>query len=877
MSLIKRYIDINFDVDARPLKRVPGTIVQGNNKVNVLRITYPNISSDHVVVALTQRADQVTGSTFLNYSHENDCFELILHNWFTAVSGELQITFAIYSQTPEINEEGIITTETDTLRKVYLNVEESISAELPAPEDESIFLDVAVMVKSYDARIEELLYRVENLENFNDVYITSYDELDNYTIPGIYKFNFRDSKVFNLFVVKQNQNTVIQIRSSNDGYYLRRYYIEGGSFEEWIYFEYSVNGSVSQWQSDIYYRRGEMVRQNEVYVCITDCKGYDPEEDNESEPLYWVRFQPENYVLREELNDYIKKDDRNLDESIYLDYNSFDLYATDEETEERTSISLYPSETYISSNGEGYCSIYLASDGRIDIDGNEVNINGKSFDKLYDDVAMLKGDYSSIDYISELTYTFIIPENIEKYAFISQVGGMCHKTKNLIVIDDVAETTNSNGITYKVENGVITLNGTATKAHSIPFTLKNPIPAGTYVLENFGDYNSQSKGVAGLADSSYNMLLQVNMNALPQYIQKTITNECVRVNVYPNSGAVFNNLKLRLMCVDGSRPSNFEAGFEGIKKAPVTEINHTNRNILAGMRETENGYISANDGSITSSTSCKSYDYYYVGTKNQILVMIENFESLTNSYACRIGMYDESMNFLGFISITAYANLYVLNRNTRYIRFSTDKFAKKVLISFDTTFNYTAPENYDVIHLSGIRYSELYDDYGVGINESCYNYISFDKGVFIKNVGQYTFTGKETFNQGTSSTVSGQYRYSTPALKNLIKPAPANSEKGNIMMAELETRSIWNIDACIEGVSVNVGGDISFYKKDKQTADDMKVYLTGKTIYYELLEPVEKAITEIDTFIEVEKGDIITFKNDNNKEIPVGIEYIEVG
>ena len=36
MSLNKRYINIDFGEDARPLKRVPGTIVQGNNKVIIL-------------------------------------------------------------------------------------------------------------------------------------------------------------------------------------------------------------------------------------------------------------------------------------------------------------------------------------------------------------------------------------------------------------------------------------------------------------------------------------------------------------------------------------------------------------------------------------------------------------------------------------------------------------------------------------------------------------------------------------------------------------------------------------------------------------------------------------------------------------------------
>ena len=290
MSLIKRYIDIDFGVDARPLKRVPGTIVQGNNKVNVLRITYPNISSDHVVVALTQRADQVTGSTFLDYSVNSGSFELVLHNWFTAVSGELQITFAIYSQTPEINEEGIITTETDTLRKVYLNVEESISADLPAPEDESIFLDVAVMVKTYDARIEKL----------ETYFITDLNALDNFTTPGVYKINFNNNNVFHLFVIRIADSLIEQTRSSKQGYYIRTIY--NSIPNEWIYSKYNIDGK-SDYDSTISYKKGAIVNYfGDLYLSLID-------DNNTPLTVAWKKLDFASFVNRFELSGFVPKEE----------------------------------------------------------------------------------------------------------------------------------------------------------------------------------------------------------------------------------------------------------------------------------------------------------------------------------------------------------------------------------------------------------------------------------------------------------------------------------------------------------------------------------------------------------------------------------------
>ena len=59
----------------------------------------------------------------------------------------------------------------------------------------------------------------------------------------------------------------------------------------------------------------------------------------------------------------------------------------------------------------------------------------------------------------------------DEYANIANIkGNYLRKSKNLIALNDIAETT-INGITYKIENGAITLGGLATASTRLFFAL----------------------------------------------------------------------------------------------------------------------------------------------------------------------------------------------------------------------------------------------------------------------------------------------------------------------------------------------------------------------------------------------------------------------
>ena len=69
-----------------------------------------------------------------------------------------------------------------------------------------------------------------------------------------------------------------------------------------------------------------------------------------------------------------------------------------------------------------------------------------------------------------------------------EVVGVGDRTANLLKIDDIPITTSEKGITYRVENGVLYINGTLTSTSGIKLVLAKNITfkAGTYTNKIFG-------------------------------------------------------------------------------------------------------------------------------------------------------------------------------------------------------------------------------------------------------------------------------------------------------------------------------------------------------------------------------------------------------
>lgn len=133
--------------------------------------------------------------------------------------------------------------------------------------------------------------------------------------------------------------------------------------------------------------------------------------------------------------------------------------------------------------------------------------------------------------------------------------------KNKLYLVDVAETTNAHGITYSVENGVITLNGTSARTHYINFnSSKFDLPAGDYTMsgkELAGSCSGSSGKQLNNEDNSKNLF---NGGTMTSTVSNTLENDetGVHLALYIGSTAVFNNYKFEIQLEEGTTATEYE-------------------------------------------------------------------------------------------------------------------------------------------------------------------------------------------------------------------------------------------------------------------------------------------------------------------------------
>ena len=200
----------------------------------------------------------------------------------------------------------------------------------------------------------------------------------------------------------------------------------------------------------------------------------------------------------------------------------------------------------------------------------------------------------------------------------------------LLDIPDAPETTR-NGVTYRIENGVIYANGTCTDGFS-PFTdIRVEFPSGTYTFSaqllsgSIAGVNNSFNGF----DSGNNRtwLVPFGSGALP--VKITETADIRRIGAAFNSGAVFNNAAIAFQVEAGSEMSAFRpysniCSITGWTRAKVTR---TGKNLLPNVIEdsvTKNGITVDSLGNgefhIYGTTAQGVYSYVYLTLEDPIVI-----------------------------------------------------------------------------------------------------------------------------------------------------------------------------------------------------------------------------------------------------------------
>ena len=236
---------------------------------------------------------------------------------------------------------------------------------------------------------------------------------------------------------------------------------------------------------------------------------------------------------------------------------------------------------------------------------------------------------------------------------ITKIQGQTRrKSLNLLNIADVSETT-TNGITYSVKNGVITLNGTATSYVGIRLGLLTMLNNGNYAISWFNEKSAVI--TCQLRNKNNDNIISTTLNA--ENKTGTFTNDVVAMTINIPSGTTLNNFKYKPMLVSGTTaPTTYEPYDNRLVNSKCDFVS-TGRNLFNKDTITK-GVALSNTGGTHNNASYFTSDYIYL-IPNTYIVM--NFG---NGW---YNLYDNQKNYVNQATTTTFTITQPM-----YIRFSAE-------------------------------------------------------------------------------------------------------------------------------------------------------------------------------------------------------------
>ena len=452
---------------------------------------------------------------------------------------------------------------------------------------------------------------------------------------------------------------------------------------------------------------------------------------------------------------------------------------------------------------------------------------------------------------------------------INKVGGMSYKSENLIVLSD--ETTAN----YIIKDGVITrlTNYVDRKTANlvVPITL---IANQTYY---FKDFNNTTAGLT-LRNlqfcSGSSVIIDFGWRKVSEIY--TPTENVVIDNIkFDFSQTLETSTTIMSPAIYKSNITEFKVGFTGIRDSAVTSVVSKGANLL-NLQDvpttTTNGITyTIQNGIITLNGTATSGVNIFIDINEIILdgnYYYKEFSSVAGvSRALRYGTTTNVQNLsspITFSKTNTKANRYLIYIATGTT--ITNGVIQPMLVSGTTAPTEYKPYVTPIIKPIPSEIQAL-TGYGWGINDTCYNYIDFDRKVFVQKVGRVDL--------GSLSWFINESLFITSL--NDIKPAPSSSTIGNILCAIYESVSWANISSIDKSICViSTAQQVRVNDTSYTTAAAFKSAMNGVYLYYELATPVETDISAYLTrdTIDVEPNGTLEFTNTYNNDVPSDIDYL---
>lgn len=454
---------------------------------------------------------------------------------------------------------------------------------------------------------------------------------------------------------------------------------------------------------------------------------------------------------------------------------------------------------------------------------------------------------------------------------VNKIYGASEVSENLAVLSDVVETTNK-GITYKIKDGIITLNGTSTEAGNIVFlrNLNCTLRAGSYTLNVFNttfDFETYGGGLfIGTGDWDTTFWDASNTGIVSKNISSTTTLTTIRL--YVENGVTFNNVQFKPMLVSGSTaPTEFSVGYTGIHNIELTGLKVEGSNKFNNFI-IESGKYPKNDGTYENNSSWNCYEFKAKPSTSYTISGIVN--SSVNSYF-------NAYNGDTFISaIGTFENgTYTTPANTTKVIYGVrNNEINNIMINEGSTALPYEPyvSTTKTIDLSTILYNgnPLFEGNSLKAVGTAKDYITpykAHKQMILVDLGTLYYSyvaGQGSFNSGTISSIIKK-EASGSVIANCLCPIYTTITAYQAYTAQIDM-----------GIGVNEDGNVFISNSNYTSASDLKTAMSGIYALFELETPIEVSIDWSSTLRNIQgypNGSIIA-ENTHNMDTTSEIDYL---
>lgn len=544
----------------------------------------------------------------------------------------------------------------------------------------------------------------------------------------------------------------------------------------------------------------------------------------------------------------------------------------------------------------------------IETGGGEVNLNNYYTKSQVDTKLDTKVDKLEQHSITDTFYSRLTASNDAgtKYevktgsvAYPKIIGGRTKITRNLLTPEVLANPYNSLNTTVKVIGTGIQVTSTMAKTEEsqsvylsvryrfdlddIKRTYGNILRIHSTVINNSTAAQRIMVTVEdseGTVTSIGNSIGTLNINMTVNVTNRT--ERYINIIIYSNNNAIadagstmsYNNLYF-----GPSEVAGYEEGFEGFRNGAVTSIRSTGVNIYKpidtyDVKTSSNGITITNnhDGSYTlngttTSSGLVVLDLDYIlpaGTYTFYNLNSTEHNLLYRNISCNYGAND-------YIIVTPGSSVtktIQTNINQIYLYFSevgvelnNVVLRPMIVMGENKSLIDYVPYEEDILDIPESITS--LDGYGLGINDEYYNYIDLDKKIFVKQVSEYIFTGKEKIS--TIVTNLGTFNRFSFGLWSIAKQSEEIILDGYVWVRN------YNGDfrhAYIEGNNL-------FVFDEATTTEELLSKLKGKKMIYPLATPTSvdilEELSELTYLVNNEGAEIL--ENEYGIDVPTQIDY----